>query len=177
MKNTTKMTFATLLLAGVAVVASTGVATARGPGGPGGFGAAADFATLDADGNGALTMEEMLAQGEARFAAADLDGSGALDKAEMVQMVTTGFEDRMAHAQGNHAGRPAPSAERLDWMVQGMFMRMDADDDGVLTPSEMRPPENRLARMFKRFDSDENGAISQTEFDAAIARRGDHTKP
>lgn len=106
-----------------------------------------DFATLDLNGDGALTLEEMQNQAAARFAAADADGNGGLS-----------LEELTAAANGR-------MAERLD----RMFDRLDANEDGLLQADEMRPDRGaeRAARMFDRIDADDSGTITQAEFDSA----------
>lgn len=116
---------------------------------------APDFATLDTDGNGALTLEELQAAGEARFAAVDTDGNG-----------TVSAEELTAHMQSQAAER-----------VERMIARLDANEDGVLSMDEMQPRggERRAERMFSRIDVDEDGQISAEEFEDArehMARHG-----
>ena len=110
-----------------------------------------DFATLDINGDGGITLEEMQAQGAARFAEADTDGDGALSVAEMT-----------AAAQARAADRAAQMLERLD-----------DNGDGLLQQSEMQPRGGAgMERMFSRLDVDENGIISAAEFEAAKERMG-----
>ena len=114
-----------------------------------------DFATLDLNGDGALTLEEMQAQGEARFAATDANGDGALSVEELI--VT---------ANERSAGR-----------VGQMIERLDANGDGALQPDEMPiRGGGRLERMFDRVDADDNGAISEEEFEIAKERRGNRDR-
>lgn len=114
-----------------------------------------DFSTLDADNNGEVTLAELQARGAARFAEADTDGDGFLSLAEL-------------EAAGQ--ARAADRAER-------MLARMDANDDGKLSPDELRAPRRSPERMFDRIDADNSGGISQEEFEQARARfqerRGD----
>lgn len=116
-----------------------------------------DFATLDLNGDGALTLEEMQARGAARFAAMDSDGDGALSVAELTASATE------------------RAAERADRMIA----RFDENEDGLLQQDEMPTRgERRAAQMFERVDTDEDGVISAEEFAAAKARmserHGDH---
>ncbi|WP_439154782.1 EF-hand domain-containing protein [Yoonia sp.] len=105
-----------------------------------------DFATLDLNSDGGVTMEEMQAQGQARFTAADTDGDGALSVAEMT-----------AAAQARAGARAAQMLERLD-----------SNGDGLLQQAEMQPRGGaRLDRMFARLDADADGMISEAEFAAA----------
>lgn len=107
-----------------------------------------DFSTLDTDGNGEVTLNELQNAGAARFADADTDGDGFLTEAELV-----------AAAQGNAQDRAAR-----------MIERMDADEDGKLSQEEVQ--ERRRgdpARFFDRMDADNSGGISEEEFEEARA--------
>lgn len=105
-----------------------------------------DFATLDLNGDGALTLEEMQSRGQARFAEMDADGDGALSAEELT------------------AAANARAAERAAMMIS----RFDDNGDGLLQQDEMPTrAENRAARMFDRVDADGDGVISAEEFEAA----------
>ena len=132
-------------VAAVALFAGGALAQDRQPGpdrGPRGM----DFATVDADGNGEVTQDEMRAQAEARFARSDTDGDGVVTRDEMI------------------ARMQARQAERFGRIADRMIERSDDDGDGAVSLSEMMPPERTQARMFKRLDKDGSGTISQEEF-------------
>ncbi|HID67440.1 MAG TPA: calcium-binding protein [Roseibacterium sp.] len=117
------------------------------------------FEELDADGNGAVTLEEMQAARGARFARTDADGDGALSRDEM-----------LAQALG-----------RVETRVDRMLELGDTDGDGQLTMAEMeaaregggqgrfgsRGPDP--ARMFERLDADGDGSVTEAEFDQGVA--------
>ena len=107
-----------------------------------------DFSTLDADGNGEVSLTELQAQGAVRFAAADADGDGFLTLSEL----------------------EAAGQERAGDRAARMLDRMDANDDGKLSAEEMKNPRRDPARMFDRLDADGSGGISQEEFEEARAR-------
>ncbi|MEY1556408.1 EF-hand domain-containing protein [Yoonia sp. R2331] len=111
-----------------------------------------DFATLDADGDGMLTLEEMQAAGAARFAAADADGDGALSAEELTAQMSE---------------RAARGADR-------MIERLDENGDGLLQQAEMQDSRmaDRAERLFARADADEDGSISAEEFEAVKERMG-----
>ena len=114
-----------------------------------------DFATLDTDGNGEITQEEMRAHAAARFARADTDGDGFLSAAEL----------------------EAKGAERAKKRSARMLKHLDADGDGQLSQEEMEK-RGRGGKMFSRIDADDSGTISEAEFAAAQERmKKRHKKP
>lgn len=112
----------------------------------------ADFGTLDTDGNGSLTLEEVQGAAQARFDAADADRNGSLSLEELTAMSTRQREGR----------------------IERMMTRLDENEDGALTIDEMRGSrsEDRAERMFERIDQDEDGVISEEEFAEVADRRG-----
>ncbi len=121
------------------------------------------FDQLDADGDGALTREELAAFREdrvaIRFGEADSDGDGRLTRAEL----------------------EATADARVSRRVGRILERLDTNDDGSLDRAELEAREgrghrgglrNRLDGMFERADTDGDGALSAEEWDAArLARR------
>lgn len=60
---------------------------------------------------------------------------------------------------------------QVEARVTQAFERMDADEDGRLTPADRQAMRARMAdRMFDRLDADRDGQISRAEFDAGAAR-------
>ncbi len=112
-----------------------------------------DFATLDLNSDGSVSLEEMQAQGAARFAGVDANEDGALSEEELI--ATAG----------------ARASERAAKMIE----RHDDNGDGVLQMDEMprRGGGDRAERMFERVDADGDGVLSQEEFDTAKERHGE----
>lgn len=164
-----------VLLSGLAALALTSLSVGaiaqqsdmrQAPRGPQG-GPRMEFATLDANGDGQVTQDELDAAHAARFAEVDTDGNGTVTAEEMVAHM-------QAMAEQRREDRQARMAER-------MIARMDQNDDGVLSADEMKPGAAPTPKtMFERLDKDGDGAISQDEFAAAQARMDkmrDHGKP
>ena len=148
---------------GVAVLgAATGLAEARGFMRGGAM--LADFATLDADGNGFVTLDELVAESQARFALADLDGNGLLSKDELSARAKTMFAERAPR-------RGPPPEARLSMMTDRLIARTDTDGDGALSAAEIQPSQDRLAGLLRRLDLDNDDAISAEEFAAAEQMR------
>ncbi|SFI56842.1 EF-hand domain-containing protein [Jannaschia pohangensis] len=125
------------------------------------------FEEIDANGDGAVTREEITAfrttRGAARFEAADTDGNGSLSAAELT-----------AAAQG-----------RTESRVTRMLERLDTDGDGALSQAEMEAArEGRgqrgdrqgrgggFERMFERADADDSGSLSAEEWAQLGQHRG-----
>lgn len=158
------------LLASAAVTLAAVPATARGgfggmDGGPRGP-LVADFATLDVDGNGQITEEDLLAGHAARIAEADTDGSGTLSADEIAAQI-------VARAEANAAPWAERVADRADQMAARMIEARDTDGDGVLSADEFGP-EKGFGRLIDRFDTDDDNAISQAEYDEAKAEMAQH---
>ena len=126
-----------ILVVAMTATAMTSVsALARGQG--------PDFATLDTNGDGELTREELQARGAVRFQEADTNGDGLLS------------EDEIA----------ARGSERLKDRAARMIERMDANGDGQLSQDEIKERRN-AGEFFDRMDRDDSGTVTQAEFDAA----------
>jgi len=129
-------------------------ATFAAPGGkPGMAQEAPDFATIDANGDGSITPDELRAMETSRFAEMDTNGDGSLDKDELLAAMT------------------AEASERAGKMLDRMIAWNDADGDGALSESEM--PGKDRGNMLSRADADGDGAISADEFEQAMAKHAE----
>lgn len=149
----TALTFA--ILAGLAVPALAD----RGPGNmpkppmP-------SFSELDADGNGAVTPEELEAFGNTRFDAADADGNGELTQEEMEAAALARFQEKLAYR------------------TQVALAKLDTDSNGTVSKAEMdaKMKGPRPEQMFLRLDANKDGAISAEEFEQ-MAQMGPRMMP
>jgi EF hand len=155
-------TAAALALAGAVVLSglASGAMAEMGPGAEDrGARMLEMFATMDADGDGKVTQDEITAHRAAMFAAADSNGDGSLSADELAARELARFTETL----------PDRSARMLE--------RRDANGDGSLSVDEMG--EGPMEDHFARIDSDDDGAISTAEAEAAMdqmAERGGKRK-
>jgi Ca2+-binding EF-hand superfamily protein len=146
-----------ILMAAIAAGVLATTLSAQEAGRPGGPEERPNFAALDADGDGLVTLEEMQASAAARFVMADTNGDGGLSADELI-----------AQMQARRAAIEADIAAQ-------MLERLDANNDGLLQADELQQRGgDRLERMFARLDANDDGSISQEEFDAVKDRFGNH---
>lgn len=93
------------------------------------------FNAVDADGNGAVTQEEVDAFRAAKLAEADTSGDGALSIEEFDTLYREFTRPRMVD----------------------MFQDLDADGDGVIGTAEM---DDRFGRIVERMDRNDDGALT-----------------
>lgn len=146
--DTLKIAFLVSTIAATAIAGSAGFANAQDRGG---VMRGMDFATLDADGSGEITEEDLVLLRERRFSEIDANGDGAVSEAEFV-----------AHSEKRAGERAA-----------AMFKRLDADGDGSLSRDalEAREGGGRMAgRLISRADTNNSGGVDAEEFSAAMER-------
>lgn len=116
----------------------------------GGRGGGLNFAELDADGNGSISISEMKAAEDARFAEIDSNGDGIVSVEELTAHATAKMNERMAER----------FAKMLEWQ--------DTDGDGSLSQAELAG--DRGQKMFMRADADNDGEVTAEEFEAAKSK-------
>lgn len=127
------------------------------------------FADLDVDGSGTVTLEELQAAGQGRFVRADANGDGALSRDELLdqsraraeasvdrllERADTDGDDQLTQAE-MEAAREARGERRgrgrSERMPERMFERMDADGDGAVSEAEFNEAVARMQdRMGRR---------------------------
>jgi len=159
------MTSTARLLAAGALLATLGIAGAvaahdGGMGrmesmGPRGL----DIATLDSDGDRAVSRAEMTAAGTARLAAIDADGNGRLDRNELIAAMptrpamvdlfgpdrATAMADRMIARFGSAEDGDFAIAAMIERQVGDAFGRLDADNSDTITADELERVRGRHA--------------------------------
>lgn len=160
---------ATLALAlAVSGLGATAVAAQDGPGRGGGRMIDLDFAAIDADGNGALSRDELAARATVAVAAIDADGDGVITRDELVAITPAMPGAGLMRPFGRS---PAElRAERtLEWM--------EASEAGQFEVTAL--VERQVNGVLAVVDVNRDGAISQAEADAMRERfaergRGHH---
>jgi len=130
--------FRTTGLAILAVLLFSGVAAAQHADRERAFRAARFVELLDIDGNGTVSLGEILAEHGRLFAAADLDGDGALSVEEFRR------RGRLFQSLGTAT----------------LFDMLDSNGDQTLSSEEINQPSRR---WFSRYDLDADGAMAAGE--------------
>lgn len=152
----TKNVIASLALVGISAAALIAVpvyAGNHGQGPMGSHGERPSFDTLDADGDGSITIAELKSRSADQFGEQDINGDGILTAEEL----TTAITER--------------ARQNAEVKVERLIQWRDTDGDGALSQTELGG--NMGERMFGRLDANNDGAISKEEYEtAAKLRRG-----
>lgn len=93
----------------------------------------------DANKDGKLSVDEVVAQASARFDKSDADGDGVISLQEMTDSIQRQRDERRA---------------------KRMLERMDFNGDGKVTKDEI---ENRAKKRFAMMDRNDDGFVEKTE--------------
>jgi Ca2+-binding EF-hand superfamily protein len=171
-----------------ALMAASGAALAQsGPPGPHGR----HVMSHDANGDGAVTREELDAARAVMFARLDANSDGAVTRGEM----RVGHHGGREHGRGEGRSRDANndgSVTREEFLAgpNAMFDTLDANDDGVLSTAEMAEHRAHHGRGERgdhggrgrhgrhggpgHLDADRDGRITQAEFAAGNQMMFEH---
>ncbi len=136
-----------------ALIAVGGISGAMAkPGGP-----QMSFEELDTNSDGKITQEEMQARGAARFAQTDADGDGALSLEELQSAMQKKSEQRAAKMM-EHLDADGDGKITQDEMKVGLdgkrggdrFARADTDGDGALRKAEFEEAQKHRGKHGKK---------------------------
>ena len=136
----------------IIVAASLGAANAQGEGN--GRHAPMTFETLDVDGSGEIDASDLEALRADRFASLDADGDGAVTEEEFVAQAQQEAAERAAQmfARMDADGDGILSRDALEGrggrgLSERFLMRADADDSGGVSVEEFEALKSRMAEF------------------------------
>ena len=131
------------------------------------------FEDLDINSDGAVTSDEieaaMQARAAARFALTDTNGDGALSVEELITRADTARQDRAAGRAAEQIERADTNGDGLLQADELAAQRADRIEGRVEGRGDRGPD-----RMFERADADDNGSLSAEEFAEAQTRMQDN---
>jgi hypothetical protein len=110
-----------------------------------------DFAAIDTDGNGSLSRAELQARAAARIGAADANGDGAIDREELIAVLpgsgrgifhvfsadpAAGMADRILAMLGATEAGQVPVTALADHRVNLLLTFADTDRDAAISQAE-----------------------------------------
>lgn len=156
------------------LIAVGGAASAKSHGG------GAAFDKVDANGDGKITQAELDTAAATRFATADADNDGFLSTQELLAARVGGRANRMLarfdtdkNGQLSAEELEAAASDKIGKRIERRIRDADANNDGKLSLAEMSARRDG-GTMIERLDTDGDGALSAEEF--AKAREGRKTK-
>ncbi|MCB1500963.1 MAG: EF-hand domain-containing protein [Bauldia sp.] len=119
-----------------------------GPGGPGGSdgpGGAMLIERFDANGDGSITLEEVLEVSAEKVKTFDADGDGALSLEEYKALWTDAMNEQIVRSFQFHDpdGDAKVTLDEYTQSFEKMFARIDRDGDGSFAPGDFGPPGDR----------------------------------
>lgn len=139
-----KIIMTTFAIAGAGLLATTafaGEGKGRGHGG---------WDRMDINGDGEITADEMSEKNAAFIEAADADGNGAVSKDEMKAYHKAKREERRAKRSADANGDGIVDRTEFLNAAQERFDKMDKDGNGVLSEDEQRRKRGHHRRGGRR---------------------------
>jgi hypothetical protein len=121
------------------------------------------FQQADTNNDGRVTADEAWTGLSARFAAADANKDGGVSWEEFHSYA----QGQMASRRGDRPAPPAGRLARMEQRSQGFFRAIDADREGKVTLTELRPFADA---MFRARDANADNALSRDEIRPQHAR-------
>lgn len=137
-----------ILITSLITLSTAVVADPKGPG-------KGMFDRVDSDGDGFVSFEEFKAPPRERGLRADLDGNGEVTREEVAQQIAE-RNNEMSERANEHFAKMDLNGDDVvtrEEAKQAAFYRMDEDQDGVLSPAELKRP-NRKHRGKKHWGRD-----------------------
>lgn len=133
----------------------------------------ANLSKADADKDGAITLDEMLAGNDRRFILRDRNGDGVIDKADadVLRKDTLDYRvKRFAHGYGAGADGTV-TKDQFFAKARERFARMDRDNDGSVSRRERSGRDGR--GWHRRWSRDRDGSAEQRRGDEPSGRDRD----
>ena len=116
--------------------------------------------TLDADGNGELSPEE-IQNAVTALLSLDSDGDGAVSQEEMIPQPIKEEDGFVARIMANdHDGDGRVSEEELPTQMRSLMTRADFNEDGYIEPEEI---EEMVANRRSKSKSETKLSVGETE--------------
>jgi len=130
------------------------------------FKKAKHFAHMDTNKDGKISKQEFIdyktAKAERKFARKDKNNDGFITRDEMMSMHDKACPHHMGHDK-HHGKHPGGHHGMWEMRAHHKFMRMDENNDGVVTRAEK---QKFMSEKFKKMDANNDKVVTQDEVEA-----------